>query len=88
MDLGGFYLDVLKDRMYTTPAASLARRSAQTAMYHIAESHGALAGADPVLHRRGDLALPAGRARAESVFHVDLARAAAGTPAAAIDWDA
>ncbi len=38
VDLGGFYLDVLKDRLYTTPAHSHARKSAQTAMYHIAES--------------------------------------------------
>ena len=37
-DLGGFYLDVIKDRLYTTQANSLARRSAQTAMYHIAEA--------------------------------------------------
>ncbi len=34
-DLGGFYLDVLKDRLYTTPARSLARRSAQTALWHL-----------------------------------------------------
>ncbi len=34
-DLGGFYLDVLKDRLYTTAAKSHARRSAQTALYHI-----------------------------------------------------
>jgi len=38
LDLGGFYLDVLKDRMYTTPRASRARRSAQTAMFHILEA--------------------------------------------------
>ena len=38
VDLGGLYLDVLKDRLYTTPAASQARRSAQTAMWHIAEA--------------------------------------------------
>jgi len=38
VDLGGFYLDVLKDRLYTTPATGHARRSAQTAMFHIAES--------------------------------------------------
>jgi isoleucyl-tRNA synthetase len=38
VDLGGFYLDILKDRLYTTPAASRARRSAQSAMWHIAES--------------------------------------------------
>jgi isoleucyl-tRNA synthetase len=38
LDLGGFYLDVLKDRLYTTPAGGRPRRSAQTAMYHIAEA--------------------------------------------------
>ncbi|MDT0139430.1 isoleucine--tRNA ligase [Acidovorax sp. PRC11] len=34
-DLGGFYLDVLKDRLYTTAPKSLARRSAQTALWHV-----------------------------------------------------
>lgn len=34
-DLGAFYLDVLKDRLYTTAKDSHARRSAQTALYHI-----------------------------------------------------
>jgi len=34
-DLGAFYLDVLKDRLYTTGQASLARRSAQTALWHV-----------------------------------------------------
>ena len=38
VDLGSFYLDVIKDRMYTMAALSCARRSAQTAMWHIAES--------------------------------------------------
>jgi isoleucyl-tRNA synthetase len=38
VDLGGFYLDILKDRLYTTPTKSLVRRSAQTALFHIAES--------------------------------------------------
>ena len=37
-DLGGFYLDILKDRLYTAPAASRARRSAQNALYHITHS--------------------------------------------------
>jgi isoleucyl-tRNA synthetase len=37
-DLGGFYLDVIKDRLYTTQADSVARRSAQTAMYLISEA--------------------------------------------------
>ena len=38
VDLGSFYLDVIKDRQYTTQADSLARRSCQTALYHIAEA--------------------------------------------------
>ena len=38
VDLGGFYLDVLKDRLYTTPLKSDARRSAQSAMIQIGEA--------------------------------------------------
>ncbi|HEY3486760.1 MAG TPA: class I tRNA ligase family protein, partial [Gammaproteobacteria bacterium] len=38
VDLGGFYLDVIKDRQYTTPTDGLPRRSAQTALYHIVEA--------------------------------------------------
>jgi isoleucyl-tRNA synthetase len=38
VELSSFYLDVLKDRMYTMPRDSRARRSAQTAMYHILEA--------------------------------------------------
>jgi isoleucyl-tRNA synthetase len=34
-DLGAFYLDLLKDRLYTTAPKSFARRSAQTALWHI-----------------------------------------------------
>ncbi|TXI76228.1 MAG: isoleucine--tRNA ligase, partial [Dokdonella sp.] len=37
-DLGGFYLDVLKDRLYTTQATSVARRSAQSALWHILQT--------------------------------------------------
>jgi isoleucyl-tRNA synthetase len=37
-DLGGFYLDILKDRLYTTAPESMARRSAQTALWHITQS--------------------------------------------------
>ncbi|MDG2395349.1 class I tRNA ligase family protein, partial [Candidatus Thioglobus sp.] len=37
-DLGGFYLDVIKDRQYTTQEDSRARRSAQTALNHILEA--------------------------------------------------
>ena len=37
-DLGAFYLDALKDRLYTTQAHSHARRSAQTALWHITQA--------------------------------------------------
>jgi len=37
-DLGAFYLDILKDRLYTTAANSLARRSAQTALWQITQA--------------------------------------------------
>ena len=36
--MGSFYLDIIKDRQYTTRADSVARRSAQTAMHHLAEA--------------------------------------------------
>jgi isoleucyl-tRNA synthetase len=37
-DLGAFYLDILKDRLYTTATKSLARRSAQTALWQITQA--------------------------------------------------
>jgi isoleucyl-tRNA synthetase len=37
-DLGAFYLDILKDRLYTAPLSSHARRSAQTALWHILQT--------------------------------------------------
>ena len=38
VDLGSLYLDIIKDRQYTTGRDSVARRSAQTAMHHILEA--------------------------------------------------
>lgn len=38
VDLGGFYLDIIKDRQYTCQQNSKARRSAQSALYHIIEA--------------------------------------------------
>ena len=37
-DLGGFYLDILKDRLYTTAPNSRSRRSAQSALWHILQA--------------------------------------------------
>ncbi len=38
VDMGSLYLDIIKDRQYTTPRDSIARRSTQSAMYHILEA--------------------------------------------------
>lgn len=38
-DLGSFYLDILKDRLYTTATTGLARRSAQTALWYITAAY-------------------------------------------------
>ncbi|PCJ11218.1 MAG: hypothetical protein COB04_19415 [Gammaproteobacteria bacterium] len=38
VDLGAFYLSIIKDRQYTCQADSVARRSAQTALFHIVEA--------------------------------------------------
>jgi isoleucyl-tRNA synthetase len=38
VDLGSFYLDVIKDRQYTAKKGSLAHRSVQTALYHVLQA--------------------------------------------------
>ncbi|KAF0205900.1 MAG: isoleucyl-tRNA [Gallionellaceae bacterium] len=50
--LGGFYLDILKDRLYTAGKDSLARRSAQNALYHI--THALVRLMSPVLSFTGE----------------------------------
>ncbi|MEO8008248.1 MAG: isoleucine--tRNA ligase, partial [Betaproteobacteria bacterium] len=55
-DLGGFYLDILKDRLYTSAKASRARRSAQSALYHI--THSLLRLMAPVMSFTADEAWP------------------------------
>jgi isoleucyl-tRNA synthetase len=86
VDLGGFYLDVIKDRMYTTPASGPARRAAQTAMFHIAESM--VRWLAPILSFTAEEAwgyLPG--ERRESVFH-ETWHALPAVPADGIDWEA
>jgi isoleucyl-tRNA synthetase len=87
-DLGGLYLDVLKDRMYTTPAEGHARRSAQTAMFHILQ--GMVRWLAPILSFTAEeiwRSLPGHAQAPKSVFltgwHEFPAVSAAG-----IDWDA
>ena len=50
VDLSAFYLDVLKDRLYTSAPKSPVRRSAQTALHEILVSAGEADGAGPLLH--------------------------------------
>ncbi|MFZ9478168.1 MAG: isoleucine--tRNA ligase [Steroidobacteraceae bacterium] len=85
-DLGGCYLDVLKDRLYTSPTRSLARRSAQTAMWHIAEAM--VRWLAPVLSFTAEEIwsyLPGTRPR--SVFHA-IWHVLPSMPDCDIDWDA
>jgi isoleucyl-tRNA synthetase len=84
VDLGSFYLDVIKDRMYTTPRDGPARRSAQTAIHHVAESM--VRWLAPILSFTAEEAwqyLPG--AHAESVFHATW-HEPPRPPPEAIDW--
>ena len=88
VDMGGFYLDIIKDRLYTTPADSAARRSAQTAMYHIA--HAMTRWLAPILSFTAEEIwqhLPGTAAVAESVF-LSTWHEFAALPATTIDWEA
>lgn len=79
IELGGFYLDVIKDRQYTTRSDSLARRSTQTAMYQILEMLSRMIA--PILSFTADEIwqhIPG--QRAESVFLSDFADSATVLP--------
>ena len=76
VDLSAFYADVSKDRLYTFAARSRERRSAQTAMYTDGRRSDAPDGADPVVHGRRAVAVPA-RARGRSVHMAVFPAAAA-----------
>ena len=88
VEMGGFYLDIIKDRQYTCPADSLERRSAQTALYHIAELY--VRWLAPILSFTADeiwQCLPG--ARAGSVFFAEWHRPAldpAGSEARLAFW--
>lgn len=91
MDMGAIYLDIIKDRQYTTQADSRARRSAQSAMYHIAEA--LVRWIAPVLSFTADEIwhyLPG--ERSESVFldtwYQRLTPLAEEAPLGRISWDA
>ncbi|MGB5211747.1 MAG: isoleucine--tRNA ligase [Gammaproteobacteria bacterium] len=86
VDMGGLFLDVIKDRLYTTPEDSHARRSAQSAMYHIAEAM--VRWLAPILSFTAEeiwAAMPG--EREESVFLDGWYQIpGASAPAPAVDW--
>lgn len=88
VDMGGFYLDVVKDRLYTTQPKSAARRSAQTAMFWIAEAM--IRWLAPILSFTAEELwsfMPG--TREESVFFSTWARLPQGAAERPkIDWDA
>ncbi len=72
-DLGGFWLDILKDRLYTADRTSRARRSAQSALHHV--THMVLRLMAPILSFTAEEAwsvlhpAPAGQAPESVFFH-------------------
>ena len=89
VDLGAFYLDVLKDRLYTTPAQGLPRRSAQTALWHVAEAIARWLA--PILSFTAEeiwSELPPLPGRPLSVFMSEWHVLPAPTSADGIDWEA
>ena len=88
VDLGGFWLDILKDRLYTTPAAGHPRRSAQTAMYHVAQAM--VRWLAPILSFTAEEIwkhLPGASSAPESVF-LTTWHHLPQLPSDGIDWDA
>jgi len=87
VDLGAFWLDILKDRLYTTPAVGRPRRSAQTAIWHVAEAM--VRWLAPILSFTAEEIwkfLPG--ERAESVFLSTWWELPDVHPSPGIDWDA
>ncbi|MFZ5722034.1 MAG: isoleucine--tRNA ligase [Pseudomonadota bacterium] len=88
VDLGGLYLDIIKDRQYTTKRDAQARRSAQTAQLHIAEAM--VRWIAPVLSFTADEIWQAMPGRdAATVFTAEWYRlpAVAGGALSAADWE-
>jgi len=85
-DLGAFYLDVLKDRLYTTAPGSHARRSAQTALHQI--THAMLRWMAPFLSFTAEEAWPvlAGAQDKGSIFFETFAELPAADEALLAKW--
>ena len=82
-DLGSFYLDILKDRLYTTGAKSLARRSAQSALHAI--THAVLRWMAPFLSFTAEEAWTM-FGRSESIFLETYAELAGPDAALLAKW--
>ena len=82
-DLGGFYLDVLKDRLYTSAPKSLARRSAQTALYQI--THALLRWMSPFLSFTAEEAWKI-FGNSETIFLEQFTDLPEGSPALLAKW--
>ena len=88
VELGAFYLDVLKDRLYTTPTQGHGRRSAQTALWHIAEAM--VRWLAPILSFTAEEiwhSLPVLAGRPESVLLAQWHQLPAPVAGSDIDWD-
>jgi isoleucyl-tRNA synthetase len=85
-DLGAFYLDVLKDRLYTTAPKSLARRSAQTALHQI--THAMLRWMAPFMSFTAEEAWPvlAGAQSRGSIFFETYAQLPSADEALLAKW--
>ena len=68
VELGGFYLDIIKDRLYTTPRAKPGAALGADGDVSHCRGHGALARPDTLVHRRGDLGQLLPERVPESVF--------------------
>jgi isoleucyl-tRNA synthetase len=86
VDMGGFYLDIVKDRCYTTPTNCLPRRSAQTAMYHIGEAM--VRWLAPILSFTADEIWRYMPGKRSASVHLETWHPLPTMPANKIDWDA
>ncbi len=86
-DLSAFYLDVIKDRLYASPPASLERRSAQTALHRVARTLATLSA--PVLPFTAEevwQALPGTKEESVHLARFETLEEPAADPAAGAAW--
>ncbi len=89
VDLSALYLDIIKDRLYTSAPDDPRRRAAQTACYDVFAALARLMAPHPDVHRRGSVALPArAPARERAPRAIPRGAAASGsTTTSSGEWD-